>query len=491
MSRDYSEYKASELDKHMQSHKPENGIYLENYKNNADIDCDSKTVVIHVDCKYEYFEIKNSLRYDKSEEFMNFLEKYIDKISEIKNLVSSNTDYRQHFLEKQKNYSDSYKFDFDLMDEDLFLSCFEEDILCDIFGTINLFYLSKNTFNLSEGILDFIYADLSTPLNRLIKILESYSFADVFCSDNHKIDNFKNYESMIYFDMSMEIIKPLMYSSFYTAICPPKFDFNKDIVEQIKWYGNYLISKQKEYREIIEFCYDEDYYPDFFLGASPKARYFLYRTLKGLPTESHRIELMCLERLPEGRKFRMFDDTFKYNDLNGENLNKEDSEFAKDSDLSIQEMSQIVSLYRYIEEGYVFSNIDEILELEFTKMLKTDIKIKKCKRCGKYFRLKGKYHTEYCSRIADGETRNCREIAASDKYKERTAVNQALQIYNKYYKRYHARLKVNQIKSPDFYTWKYKTLIMRSDCEDGKVSPEEYETWNESYFPNRKKKETK
>jgi predicted amidophosphoribosyltransferase len=151
-------------------------------------------------------------------------------------------------------------------------------------------------------------------------------------------------------------------------------------------------------------------------------------------------------------------------------------------------MSKIESLYRYIEEGYVFSNIDEILELEFTKMLKTNIKIKKCKRCAKYFRLKGNYNADYCSRISEGETRNCQDIAAAEKYKEKLANNKALQIYNKYYKRYHSRLKVKQIKEPDFYSWKYKTLIMRVECEDGNVTPEEYEAWNEEYFPNRTKK---
>ena len=43
-------------------------------------------------------------------------------------------------------------------------------------------------------------------------------------------------------------------------------------------------------------------------------------------------------------------------------------------------------------------------------------------------------------------------------------------------------------KEPDFYSWKYKTLIMRADCEDGNITPEEYEAWNEEYFPNRTKK---
>lgn len=124
-------------------------------------------------------------------------------------------------------------------------------------------------------------------------------------------------------------------------------------------------------------------------------------------------------------------------------------------------------------------------------MLKSNIKIKKCKRFGKYFRLKGNYHTDYCSRIAEGEGRNCREIAATEKYKKKTADNQALQIYNKYYKRYMARVKVNQIKEEKFKEWQFESLSMRDACERKWISVEEYIDFNESYFPNRKKKETK
>ena len=48
--------------------------------------------------------------------------------------------------------------------------------------------------------------------------------------------------------------------------------------------------------------------------------------------------------------------------------------------------------------------------------------------------------------------------------------------------------KYRTAKESDFYSWKYKALIMRADCEDGNVTPEEYEAWNEEYFPNRTKK---
>lgn len=64
--------------------------------------------------------------------------------------------------------------------------------------------------------------------------------------------------------------------------------------------------------------------------------------------------------------------------------------------------------------------------------------------------MKGNYDTKYCDRIADGETRSCQELAAQENYKQKVADNAALPIYNKYYKRYAARVKVRQIKEDEF-----------------------------------------
>lgn len=72
---------------------------------------------------------------------------------------------------------------------------------------------------------------------------------------------------------------------------------------------------------------------------------------------------------------------------------------------------------------------------------------------------------------------------------ERKIKNKAIPIYNKYYKRYAARVKVRQIKEPDFKKWKYKAMKMRDQCSDGTISVEEFTEWMESSFPNRKPKE--
>ena len=76
-------------------------------------------------------------------------------------------------------------------------------------------------------------------------------------------------------------------------------------------------------------------------------------------------------------------------------------------------------------------------------------------------------------------------------YKAKIADNKAIPIYNKYYKRYAARVKVRQIKEADFKKWKYQALTMRDDCAEGKISVEEYTQWMEDSFPNRKPKQDK
>lgn len=122
-------------------------------------------------------------------------------------------------------------------------------------------------------------------------------------------------------------------------------------------------------------------------------------------------------------------------------------------------------------------------------MLEIDMRFRKCKRCGKYFIMKGNYDTKYCNRIADGETRSCQELAAQENYKQKVADNAALPIYNKYYKRYAARVNVRQIKEDEFKKWKYAALIKRDECSDGLITPQEFTDWLEQCFPNRKRKD--
>ena len=54
-----------------------------------------------------------------------------------------------------------------------------------------------------------------------------------------------------------------------------------------------------------------------------------------------------------------------------------------------------------------------------------------------------------------------------------------------------ARVKVKQLKEEKFLDWQYESLSMRDACEREAITVEEYIDFNESFFPNRKKKENK
>ena len=77
---------------------------------------------------------------------------------------------------------------------------------------------------------------------------------------------------------------------------------------------------------------------------------------------------------------------------------------------------------------------------------------------------------------------------AQENYKKKMADNAVIPLYQKYYKRYAARVRVRQIEEPDFRKWKYQTMAKRDECSDGKITLSEFEEWLEASFPNRKKR---
>ena len=102
-----------------------------------------------------------------------------------------------------------------------------------------------------------------------------------------------------------------------------------------------------------------------------------------------------------------------------------------------------------------------------------------------YSDMKSNYDTNYCDRVAEGQTRSCQDLAAQESYRAKAAENPAPPIYSKYYKRYAARVRSRQIKEADFKKWKFQALAKRDECSNGKITVEEYIAWTESYFPNR------
>lgn len=463
---------------------------------------EDRSFIIRVDRGNEYHMMKEFLdEYDEDERKRRGIaytppteEEEQDSRKLRESEIAENLQYRSSMRQKYNVDFDSY-----LADREQYHPQYSEHPL------INIFSGSQIELNYGEGILDFVYADFITPLQPALRMFRMFSKIREKHQQKHpeSVVNTQKTPEKVYnrtqeivmdflaYESSFSTVKEAAYASLYSAICPPKFEEKFDLEKELIWYGEYLIALQKEYLELIEFCFDETFYPDALGNLYPSERFSIYRRYHDLPSESRRTEtvsfstrLMGGPEMPYGMPVKAVVERFK----NSPKPTDDHAALAEKLGIPVGTLIAAITVPHFLNVQYQFGAVANILELEFTKMLEANVRFRKCKRCGKYFIMKGNYDTNYCDRIAEGETRNCQELAAAENYKARIADNKAIPIYNKYYKRYAARVRVKQIKEDAFKKWKYQAIALRDDCADGKITVEEYIQWMEDSFPNRKPK---
>jgi len=331
---------------------------------------------------------------------------------------------------------------------------------------------SKVTLPLDEALFEFVYADFDSLYEEVKVCLCLYKDMDLPNADNEVQEMINRYR--IYRNYKW-LINHLAFGSTASALFPPVITQEADLAAAMLDYYKYLITLQKEYRDVLEFCFETKYYSDVLGDMTPSARYYLYRKINNMPPF---VEFNEEQRLIMGDKKAQADYDFSAF-----------SDFAQEHGIDTTTLIYFHNFNHNPVLRYRCESLHEFLELELSKLLEYDVKLKCCKRCGQWFTYKGNYDARYCNRIHLGELRSCRDLAAEENYKLKMEKNEALPIYRKYYRRYYARVKVNQIKKNDFKKWKYEALVKRDECSAGKITIEEYIDWLESCFPNRKRKD--
>lgn len=338
-------------------------------------------------------------------------------------------------------------------------------------------------FPLGEGLLNFLYTDFEAACDP-----EQITFEQ---EQEMRPVPFKSEAEQKVFDYlclaeTVKHFRPVIYSSLYTMLFPPFL--KKRTKKEISAYLAYLKALQTRLMELITFVFDEEYHPSILKKMSANQRYALYCRANDC---SARYEYQYIFDYPELER-KTLSKYFSVAQL----IDVEDEEYENDELRAFcvkhhvlpEEIDAITERTCDPMTRFQCSSIEDMLMFEFWEMLTKSVRLRKCKRCGKYFIMKGNYDTNYCDRVAEGETRNCQELAAQENYKKNMADNAAIPLYQKYYKRYAARVKVRQIKETDFKKWKYQAMTKRDECSDGKITLSEFEEWLESSFPNRKKK---
>lgn len=503
MGKDYSEFQYTKYDEYRALRENTKELRFDFFHNYAFFSEEQKTISIHVDHRYEIDAIaiylmnydkelskRNGKDYEDYKERLKYSRIMAEMLQaenpEIMRSLSARYGDKIYFADRHQPPPTS--------DVDSYIKKY--------WPPVNLLGAATLTLNYGEGLLDFLYADFKTPIEDLKQVIKTLPRPEANETDDEddteKIRTHTEEHALEYFDyvFSFFWFHKILYKSLYTASCPPIIESALTQPEPLLRYASYLLALQEEYAKIMQFCYDENYYPNVLGRLMPHERYTLYRRLNQMPNTTERKEILRLSYYIPGHKrgmpYSMTREEYAARLSKSQPLlSGEEKKFLKEFHISKEQLYESLLSPAFMSIDYAFSTVEQILELEFTKMLEQNVRFRKCKRCGKYFIMKGNYDTNYCDRVAEGETRTCQQIASQENYKARHADNKAIQIYNKYYKRYAARVKVNQIKEQDFNTWRYQAIRKRDECSDGKITPEEFTEWMEASFSNRKPRKPK
>ena len=116
---------------------------------------------------------------------------------------------------------------------------------------------------------------------------------------------------------------------------------------------------------------------------------------------------------------------------------------------------------------YPITSFKQFLYLGIRQLLEDELVIKKCKLCGRYFRVKYTSNQEYCTRIYRDTSTTCNEYASRKSYKEKLFSHPIHTEFTKSYNRLYARIRrgklsadtplMEQLKAlHDEYTEKYE-----------------------------------
>ena len=360
---------------------------------------------------------------------------------------------------------------------------------------INYFSGTSVTIPLGEGLLNFCYADFDAAFEKCMGaylrfIHDSGSAPDL---DRRKISG--NREAVIrafeLYEQVFPILNGVFYNSLYTAIFPPLL--MKKTERAVDFYRNYLRLLQSEFLELIEFCFDKDFRPGVLSSMYPSERYSLWCKIRGRPSSCKRQETFDSNsfsphgtKRPYGLSWEELDAFFQKEVV----LTEEQKAFAQEFGIAECDLEAAYHYPSFVAAYFDCSTVRDMLDLEFSKLLEEGVQFQKCGRCGRYFLSKGDYHGQYCDRIAPGESRTCQQLAAQEAYQSKLKENDgqnALNIYQKYYKRYFARVTSGSLKKEKFRQWQYEAVQKRDGCLNGELSLGELIDWLDGSMPNRKR----
>ena len=121
--------------------------------------------------------------------------------------------------------------------------------------------------------------------------------------------------------------------------------------------------------------------------------------------------------------------------------------------------------------------IFDIIDYHTRECVKREVKMRRCKNCGRWFAVSGHLGTEYCDRPADKKGRTCKEVGAAAVWTKSKDTDEVFKAYRREYKKRFNWIKAGKITQEEFNAWSVEARKKKSECDEGKISLDEFSVW--------------
>lgn len=137
---------------------------------------------------------------------------------------------------------------------------------------------------------------------------------------------------------------------------------------------------------------------------------------------------------------------------------------------------ELVDTHTFTEVLYP-NTIYDLIDYFLRECVQREQRMRVCKNCGLYFAVKGRGTAEYCDITTDAKGRVCKEIGAFVHWSQSKEDDEIFKVYRREYKKRFAWTKTGKITPATLYAWGERAREKKEECEEGKITLEEYQIW--------------
>lgn len=139
---------------------------------------------------------------------------------------------------------------------------------------------------------------------------------------------------------------------------------------------------------------------------------------------------------------------------------------------------EVIDQKTFVEVLYP-KDIYDLIDYSVRECVKREMRMRACKNCGHWFAITGRTNAEYCYLTVDDKGRTCKEIGAIHTWTKNKKGDDVFKEYRREYKRRFAWIKAGRIEPSVFYTWSALAREKKAECEQGKITFQEFSDWLE------------